>query len=409
MKESATCNNSQKEKVPGVLCLISIATIPLVMTLGNSMLIPILPTLEKELSISSFQSSLIITLYSVAAIILIPVAGYLSDRFGRKKIIIPSLIISLLGGLVSGYAAWQINEPYMMILIGRILQGIGAAGASPIVLPLVGDLYKDEKEVSANLGIVETANTLGKVVSPILGSLLALVVWFMPFFAIPVLCLISVVFLFFCVKVPKQQDKPLPLNEFLKKVKRIFKEEGHWLYSIFIAGIILMFILFGFLFYLANRLEKEFGMVGVDKGLVLAIPLAALCLASFITGKVIKQNKLLMKWITVIGLLLTAASLFIASFFSSFVVLIGLLVLTGIGIGSSLPSLDALITEGIDKGERGTITSIYSSMRFVGVALGPPIFAILTTHMDKGLFYINVVLSLIGGILVWWRIQPDKE
>lgn len=65
--------------------ILSLSSIPLVMTLGNSMLIPVLPMMERELTISSFQSSLIITVYSVVAIFLIPIAGFLSDHIGRKK------------------------------------------------------------------------------------------------------------------------------------------------------------------------------------------------------------------------------------------------------------------------------------------------------------------------------------
>ena len=52
--------------------VLSISSIPLVMTLGNSMLIPVLPAMESELGISPFQSSMIITIYSIVAIILIP-------------------------------------------------------------------------------------------------------------------------------------------------------------------------------------------------------------------------------------------------------------------------------------------------------------------------------------------------
>ena len=52
-----------------------------------------------------------------------------------------------------------------------------------------------------------------------------------------------------------------------------------------------------------------------------------------------------------------------------------LFVLSGIGIGVGLPCLDAFITSGIEKEERGTVSSIYSSMRFIGVAAGPPIMA----------------------------------
>lgn len=50
-----------------------------------------------------------------------------------------------------------------MILAGRVLQGIGSAGAAPIVMPFIGDLFKgDDEKVSAGLGDIETANTSGR-------------------------------------------------------------------------------------------------------------------------------------------------------------------------------------------------------------------------------------------------------
>lgn len=95
------------------------------MTLGNSMLIPILPTIEKKLHISSFQVSMIITIYSIVAILLIPIAGYLSDRWGRKMVMVPSLLIAAIGGAVTGWVSWKVDNPYVWILIGRAIQGIG--------------------------------------------------------------------------------------------------------------------------------------------------------------------------------------------------------------------------------------------------------------------------------------------
>lgn len=77
--------------------LVALASIPLIMTLGNSMLLPILPQISKELNINAFQVSMIITVYGLIAILMIPVAGYLSDRYGRKIVILPSLIIAALG------------------------------------------------------------------------------------------------------------------------------------------------------------------------------------------------------------------------------------------------------------------------------------------------------------------------
>ena len=106
-------------------CLIALASVPLVMTLGNSMLIPILPTIEKKLHISSFQVSMIITIYSIVAILLIPIAGYLSDRWGRKMVMVPSLLIATMGGAITGWVSWKVDNPYNWILIGRAIQGIG--------------------------------------------------------------------------------------------------------------------------------------------------------------------------------------------------------------------------------------------------------------------------------------------
>ncbi|MBM7622235.1 ACDE family multidrug resistance protein [Bacillus tianshenii] len=386
----------------------SLASIPLVMTLGNSMLIPVLPTIEKKLKISSFQVSMIITVYSIVAIILIPIAGYLSDRLGRKAVIIPSLIITAIGGVISGWAGWKMDDPYWIILLGRTLQGVGAAGAAPIVMPLVGDMFKSDTEVSKNLGIIETSNTLGKVLSPILGAVLAGFVWFLPFFSIPIFCLVSILLMIFLVKSPKKEEEPLPFKEFLQAVKAIFKKDCKWLLAIFFIGCVLMFVLFGVLFYLSDLLEKKHQIDGIKKGLFLAVPLASLCIASFLTGKKIEKNKVLMKWLIVISIGVLGGAVFANSFFSNVWVTMGLFLIGGIGIGVALPSLDALITEGIEKEERGTITSIYSSMRFIGVALGPPIVALLIKRSDNMMFYVLAGTCAAALLISFKGIDPPK-
>ncbi|WP_033828695.1 MFS transporter [Bacillus andreraoultii] len=388
--------------------IVSIASIPLVMTLGNSMLIPILPTMEKELDITSFQSSLIITVYSVVAILFIPIAGYLSDRLGRKKVIIPSLLLTAIGGAIAAFSSWQMQSGYWLVLIGRTLQGVGAAGAFPIVLPLVGDMFRSKEKVSSSLGIIETANTLGKVLSPILGSLLASIIWFLPFVTIPIFCTISIFMMIFLVKSPKKKDTP-NFREFLTKTKTLYKYNNRWLNSIFIIGGILMFILFGVQFYLSSVLESQYQVGNIKKGFLLAIPLGALCLASFIAGKRIKEKKKLMKWITFIGVLLLAASVVLLSFFENLWVNIGIFVFGCIGIGIGLPCLDSLITDGIEEESRGTITSIYSSMRFIGVAFGPPIVAILMKNLNTFMFYFLGGLAILCAIVCLYGIRPEKE
>lgn len=388
--------DKEKDTV-SVWCIVSLTSIPLIMTLGNSMLIPVLPILEDKVGITSFQSSMIITSYSVAAIFLIPVAGYLSDRFGRKIVILPSLILALIGGLIAGFASWKMNDPYAMIIAGRIIQGIGAAGAMPIVLPLVGDLYQDDDEkISSTLGIIETSNTFGKVLSPILGSVFAAFLWFLPFFSISALSLISIVLIFFFVKAPKDNDEPLKFKEFLRNTKKVFKEEGKWLYTIFLNGVLVMLILFSMLFFLSENLEKVHDIKGIKKGFVLAIPLLLLCIASFISGRKIKGNLGRIKKIIIVSLIAMSASIVFVGFTSK--KLIFLLVITsivGIAIGALLPALDTIITDNIRKELRGTVSSFYSSARFIGVAAGPPIMSLVMKNYLNASYITAGVLGII--------------
>ncbi|QHA90797.1 MFS transporter [Bacillus sp. N1-1] len=389
--------------------LISLASIPLVMTLGNSMLIPVLPLIEKKLGITSFEVSMIITVYSIAAILLIPIAGYLSDRYGRKKVIIPSLFIAGAGGLVTGWASWSLEDPYSIILIGRVLQGIGSSGAAPVVLPLVGDLFKSDKDVSAGLGLIETSNTIGKVLSPILGALLASFLWYLPFLAIPVFSLISILLVIFLVESPEKNEKPQTFSCFLSCLKNIFHKDGKWLTAIFAIGGVIMFVLFGILFYLAGFLEKEFQIVGVKKGAIIAIPLVALSLTSYLAGKRIGENKTTMKWCIFAGLSLLAAATIGVSFTERLWFMLLILFVAGVGIGISLPCLDALITEGVKKEERGTITSLYSSTRFLGVAAGPPVYAILMKQSHEIVFYTSAAVAVAAVLLCFVSIKPESD
>lgn len=393
-----------------IWCIISLTSIPLIMTLGNSMFIPVLPKLEEKVGISSFQSSMIITSYSVAAIFLIPVAGYLSDRFGRKAVILPSLVFALIGGLIAGFASWKMDDPYTVIIIGRILQGIGAAGAMPIVLPLVGDLYQgDDEKTSATLGIIETSNTFGKVLSPILGSIFAAILWFLPFFSISVLSLISFALIFFFVKPPKEKDEPVKLKEFLRSTKKVFKAEGKWLYTIFLNGVLVMLILFSMLFFLSENLEKVHDIKGVKKGFVLAIPLLLLCIASFISGRKIKGDLARIKKIIMIGLIAMSVSIVFVGFTNKKLIL--LLVVTsivGTAIGALLPALDAIITENIQKELRGTVSSFYSSARFIGVAAGPPIMSLVMKNYLNVSYITAGVLGLILLFAVFKFIKVNE-
>nr|WP_254611388.1 MFS transporter [Paenibacillus sp. JMULE4] len=173
-----------------------------------------------------------------------------------------------------------------------------------------------------------------------------------------------------------------------------------------------MFVLFGVLFYLSDILELEpYYIDGVKKGFVLAIPLLGLVVTSYTTGSVIKKNGILMRWLMNIGLALMTVSLGLCIFFfnQNLTLFIGLLTLSSIGTGLLLPCLNTMITGSVEREQRGMITSIYSSLRFLGVAAGPPLFGWMMEKSHQIVFISVTALALLALGLVFFFIKPEGK
>jgi MFS transporter, ACDE family, multidrug resistance protein len=386
---------SSNQQTAGWVTLTTLSSIPIVMVLGNSMLIPVLSNIQTIYGVSSSKVGLLITLFSIPAALVIPIAGFLADRVGRKKVIFFSLIFYGLGGILSGVVA-VMKGSFLLLLSTRVIQGIGAAGTAPIAMVLTSDLY-NKAERSKSLGIIEAANGMGKVLSPILGSIIALIAWYAMFFVFPVLCLPTALALWFLIKEPKTQA-PSSFKDYKLQIKKIFHRHGRWLNVTFFIGAVTMFTMFGILFALSDMLENSYHLVGVKKGLILAIPLLALCTSSYVTGSHIKNQIGKMKQLIIIGLGLIALPLIAIPWVQNLFLLVSLLVIVGTGAGLVFPCLNMMITSAIRPKERGMITSLYASIRFFGVALGPPLFGALATN-PYFLYFGTSVLVLFALIL----------
>ena len=396
-----------KQKHKG-MTIFAIGSIPLILVLGNSMLIPILPKMKTELDVSQFKVSLVISVFSIAAALSIPVLGYLSDRFSRKAIIIPALILYGSGGLLAGAAAAWFGNSYTWILAGRIMQGIGAAGTAPIAMALTGDLFKGAEQ-SKVLGLVEASNGFGKVISPIIGSLLALWFWYMAFFAFPIFCLISVFLTIIFIKEKKAEKEPPPVGKYVKGLVSVFKTEGRWLFAAYLTGASCLFTLFGILFYISDILEKDHHIDGLLKGSILAIPLLFMTTTSYITGSKIGKKMGLMKALIVIGLLLMTTSFSTLIFFRNLIPFFSILVISSIGTGLVLPCINSFITGSVPADRRGFVTSLYGSVRFFGVAIGPPLFSKLMEWSRTGMFLTTAGLTLLCALLCLVLIHVAKK
>lgn len=390
------------------ISLAAISGVPFVLVLGNSMIIPVLPAIKEILNLSQLQVSLIITLFSVPAGLIIPLAGLLSDRFGRKKVIIPALILYGLGGLIAGLSPLLLNKGiYPWILGGRIVQGLGAAGTAPIAMALAGDLFAG-KERSKALGIIEASNGSGKVVSPILGALLGILVWFAPFLFFPLFIIPVALGIWLTVKEPAAGQNQKALINYFKSFSKVFKKRVGTLLASYFGGMIALLTLFGVLFYLSDYLEKAYNLEGVIKGLALAIPVFFMSITSYITGLLIKKRVRLMQLLVVAGLSLIGFTLITLPMFSNTFLFFAIISFAGIGTGLVLPCLNTFITSSTNYEERGLVTSLYGSVRFLGVAIGPPVFGLLMDFSKQATFWIPAIVSLISALLAFLFIKANE-
>lgn len=390
-----------------LLPFIILAGVPFIMVLGNSMLIPVFPQMERAMNLNRFQVGLIVTLFSLPAGIIIPFAGALSDHLGRKTIMVPALFVYGLGGLISGIAAIILTNPYHVILLGRVVQGIGAGGTYQLAMALTGDIFTSQERTKV-LGYLEAANGFGKVLSPILGAALALISWYTPFFAYSLLAIPIAIAVCFIVEENKDQLQPQPIAKYWQSLCQVFANKAAPLLACYAVGAIGLFLLFGLLSFLSDELEFVYKVAGFAKGGVLAIPFGAMAITSFTGGLVLQAHQQWLKYAIISGLAFTTISLVTLAACKQPILIVGLATFAAIGIGMLLPPLNTFITSATDSSERGLITCFYGTVRFLGVAMGPPLFAIVAATSRLYMFAGAAVISGLGILIATLWIDSAK-
>ncbi len=397
----------QKKEALGWGELLILGAVPFVMVLGNSMLIPVFPKFEQVLNINQVKVGLLVTAFSLPAGLLIPFSGILSDRIGRKIVIAPALVLYGLGGLVAGIASITLKEPFIVILAGRVLQGMGAGGTYQLAMALTADLITEQK-LTRYLGFLEASNGAGKVVSPILGSLVAVIAWYAPFFVYGILAFPIAALVWFGLHEPNPGGEGESWKQYFSTLGQIVKKKGVSLFVAFLIGFLALSILFGFLSYLSDILEQRFHLQGVVKGLALAVPVGAMAATSYGTGVFLEKRQHLLKWALIVGMAIAALSLAVVPIcVSKKMVFPAAVIAAGIGIGMVLPPLNTFITGATSQDERGVVTAVYGTVRFFGVAVGPPAFGAI--GFDRvGLFYGVGALALTAAVLGYFLIDPQR-
>lgn len=149
------------------MILITLVMMELLGGIEVTVFVPSFTQLITEFHLSPFAIELTVVVNMLAMCIAVLVVGNLSDIYGRKRILLISVIIFIIGSIIC-----VISRNFPELLIGRFIQGIGIAAPGLIPYTIISDLYS-EKEQRTVFGIVNGSLTLIIAASPVIGSYIA--------------------------------------------------------------------------------------------------------------------------------------------------------------------------------------------------------------------------------------------
>jgi MFS family permease len=185
---SNTSNNKNAISTSAWITLAILGSSILITMYGETMLLPAIPDIITEFNISYNTTSWILTAYLIAGAVMTPIAGKLSDIYGRKKIVLIIMIIYIIGISLGG-----LSSNITILIISRVIQGIGIS-MFPIAFGIVRDQFPPEK-LAIGVGTFSAMFAAGSVVGlAIGGSIIQYFGWRSTFFSIiPIAILLWVI------------------------------------------------------------------------------------------------------------------------------------------------------------------------------------------------------------------------
>lgn len=354
----------------------------LMAVLGVASLAPAFPAISEHFNISIVQVTLLITVFTLPGIFLAPVLGIFADHWGRKPILIASLLVFGFSGIACFFIKnWE------LILALRFLQGIGAAALGSLNVTLIGDLF-DGKRRGEIMGYNASVLSIGTAFYPVIGGALAMAGWHFPFllsgFAIPIAILTV-----FWLQSPEPK-KQMKLKKYLQNTWININRKTVW--GVLLLNVLLFVLLYGaFLSYFPQLMKERLLASTLHIGLLMS----AFSLVTAITASQKKRidRKIPAKRQLIFGIVFYIVAMFFLSIANSWWQLIVPLVCFGLGHGMLIPSIQTLLVGFAPLNERAGFMSINSMVLRIGQTIGPLLI---------GLFYAagGVGSAFIGGALV---------
>jgi DHA1 family tetracycline resistance protein-like MFS transporter len=359
--------------------------------IGFGMIIPILPLYAESFRASEWQIGILLGSYSFMQFLASPFLGTISDRFGRK----PVLLCSLLGSAI-GYTLMANAHSLPMLFLARIIDGISGASVAT-ASAYIADITPPENR-SRRIGLIGAAFGVGFVLGPAIGGLLSLISPSAPFWFAAAVALVNGLGMIVFLPEPKQHADR---QQDLKSAGEIWSGSfGRWLailvltYFVAIAGFAIVTMIYP---QVSNRRfglsQSQISWIFVVLGLVGAL------IQGGAVGRLAKRFG--DQGLAAAGLATMAISMVLMPLATT--IPLFLLFTIGLAIGNSLsqPTINAMASKAAHSGVQGRVLGTLQSAGSLGRVCGPAVggFLLTSDHTRPPIAYGNTPF-LIGGLVM---------
>ena len=361
--------------------------------LGIGLVIPVLPTIMNELSISGTVVGYMVAAFAISQLIVSPIAGKWADKYGRKRMIVSGLVIFGLSEFLFGF-----GKTVEVLFLSRILGGISGAFIMPAVTAFIADITTIQQRPKA-LGYMSAAISTGFIIGPGFGGFLAEVGTRVPFYAAGVLGLVAALLSFIFLAEPERSEETKAQENVKTGIGTIFKP----LY--FIAFLLIFVASFGLAAFeslFSLFVDHKFGFSPKDIAIVITGGAIFGAIAQiFLFGPL--TNKLgeirLIRYCLIFSAILT----FVMTTVSSYVPILLTTFFLFVGFDLIRPAITTYLSK-IAGNEQGFVGGMNSTFTSLGNIFGPILGGVLFDINLNYPYYFATIVLVLGVILaIFWK------
>jgi MFS family permease len=359
---------------------------------------PAFPKIVLQLGISDEEVGLLITAFTIPGIALTLPSGIAADRFGRKHILVPSLLIfGIAGGLCT------FSRDFAQILVLRFVQGIGAAPLNSLALTVLGDIYSNQQQQAA-ISYNTSIAGIGITAYPAIGGLMATFEWYYPF-ALSFISIPIAFIVLFWLDIPNTRIK-IGFSDYLAHAGNDIK---NWkVIGLLFSTMATFFVMYGaymtyFPIFLASRFNAEPWIIGVY---LASITVVTAFIASILPK--LPEGFTYIRQLALSFILYAIASLILPLITDLWFILFPLIIY-GVGRGMCTPSIRCMLSDSTSTDYRGAVMSMSGTATRIGQTLGPLFTGVAFIFGGiEAPFILCVGLSLVTLLPIFLFVETTK-